>query len=60
MSGLLGDIGTIEWSRRTKGILGRGEQARFMAAMVLETSRSLPRVLVSRGGRAAPAPIPRS
>ena len=35
MSGLLGDIGTIEWSRRTKGILGRGEQARFTAAVVL-------------------------
>ena len=30
-SSLLGDIGTIEWSRRTRGILGRGERARFLA-----------------------------
>ena len=58
MSRLLGDIGTIEWSRRTKGILGRGEQARFMAAMVLETSRSLPRVLVFRGRGASSGPDP--
>ena len=29
MSRLLGEIGTIEWSRRTRGILGRGEKARY-------------------------------
>jgi hypothetical protein len=48
--GLLGDIGTIEWTRRTNGILGRGERARFLAATVLRTSRALPRLLASRIG----------
>lgn len=50
MSALLGEIGTIEWSRRTNGILGRGERARYMAAVALETARVLPRMLVSRVG----------
>ena len=58
MSGLLGDIGTIEWARRTKGILGRGEQARFTAAIVLQTARSLPRVIGSRSGRGGSGPDP--
>jgi hypothetical protein len=48
---LLGDIGTIEWCRRTNGILGRGERARFMAATVLTTSRVLPRLVAARSGR---------
>ena len=48
MSGLLGEIGTIEWSRRTNGILGHGERARFIAAVVMKTARSMPRVLASR------------
>ena len=56
MSALLGEIGTIEWSRRTKGILGRGERARFMAAVVLRTARVLPRQLGSRGSGAGPDP----
>jgi hypothetical protein len=55
---LLGDIGTIEWSRRTRGILGRGEKARFLAATVLTTSRVLPRLLISRGGRRGSGPDP--
>jgi hypothetical protein len=46
----MGEIGTIEWCRRTNGILGRGEKARYMAAVVLETARALPRMLLSRGG----------
>jgi len=58
MSRLLGDIGTIEWSRRTRGILGRGERARFLAATVLRTSRALPRLLASRGGRGGSGPDP--
>lgn len=58
MSGLLGDIGTIEWSRRTRGILGRGERARFFAATVLRTSRALPRLLASRGGSRGSGPDP--
>jgi hypothetical protein len=52
---LLGEIGTIEWSRKTNGILGRGERARFMAATVLATTRAMPRLLAAsagRGGRA--------
>lgn len=58
MSLLLGDIGTIEWSRRTRGILGRGERARFLAATVLRTSRALPRLLASRGGIRGSGPDP--
>jgi hypothetical protein len=58
MSALLGEIGTIEWSRRTKGILGRGEKARFLAATVLTTSRVLPRVLLSRAGMRGSGPDP--
>jgi hypothetical protein len=52
VSALLGEIGTIEWCRRTNGILGRGEKARYMAAVALETARVLPRMLASRGGQA--------
>lgn len=55
---LLGEIGTIEWSRRTNGILGRGERARFLAAVVLRTARVLPRLLASRGGRGGSGPDP--
>jgi hypothetical protein len=56
VSRLLGDIGTIEWARRTDGVLGRGERARFLAATALRTARLPPRLLRSalgeRGGRA--------
>lgn len=55
---LLGEIGTIEWCRRTNGILGRGERARFLAAVVLQTARSLPRLLVSRTGANGSGPDP--
>jgi hypothetical protein len=58
LAALLGDIGTIEWSRRTNGILGRGEKARFLAAVVLQTSRALPRVLAYRVGRRGSGPDP--
>ncbi len=58
MSRLLGDIGTIEWSRRTKGILGRGEKARYLAATVLTTSTALPRLLLSRAGIRGSGPDP--
>lgn len=59
--GILGDIGTLEWARRTNGILGRGERARFIAAIALEQGRGLPRVLGARagiggGGPAGPDP----
>jgi len=52
MSGLLRDIGTIEWARRTNGILGRGERARFMAATALASARLLP--LLAAGRSASP------
>ncbi len=58
MSGLIGEIGTIEWCRRTNGILGRGERARFLAAVVLKTTRALPRLLASRGGTRGSGPDP--
>src|SRR5262245_28911821 len=58
MSALLGDIGTIEWARRTRGILGRGERARFMAAVVLRTAVALPRVIGSRSGSNSSGPDP--
>jgi hypothetical protein len=59
MSALLGDIGTLEWCRRTNGILGRGERARFVAATVLASARALPRMLAARrggGGGSGPDP----
>jgi hypothetical protein len=58
MTSLRRDIGTIEWCRRTNGILGRGERARFTAATVLRTARLLPALLRSRRtpGRSGPDP----
>ena len=58
MSGLLGDIGTIEWARRTRGILGRGEKARFTAAIFLRTAQALPRVIGTRSGKRTSGPDP--
>jgi hypothetical protein len=58
MSGFLGEIGTIEWSRRTNGILGSGERARFLAATVMTTARVMPRLLISRVGRRGSGPDP--
>ena len=55
---MLGEIGTIEWGLRTRGILGRGERARFRAAAVLATSRALPRLLASRAGMRSSGPDP--
>lgn len=55
---LLGEIGTIEWSRRTNGILGRGERARFLAAVVLKTARAMPRLLASQAGMRGSGPDP--
>jgi hypothetical protein len=55
---LLGEIGTIEWCRRTNGILGRGERARFLAAVVLRTARAMPRLLASQAGARGSGPDP--
>jgi len=53
VSYLLGEIGTIEWARRTNGILGRGERARFIAATVLTSARVVPGLVASLAGRGA-------
>jgi hypothetical protein len=55
---LLGEIGTIEWCRRTNGILGRGERARFLAAVVLRSARVAPQLLAGRGGKRGSGPDP--
>lgn len=49
--GVLGEIGTLTWARRTNGILGRGERARFVAAVLLEQGKGMPRLLAARAGR---------
>lgn len=58
MSGMLGEIGTIEWSRRTNGILGRGERARFLAATTLKAVAILPATIAARAGRGGSGPDP--
>jgi hypothetical protein len=55
---VLGDIGTIEWCRRTNGILGRSERARFLAAMALTTVTATPRLLAARAGWRGSGPDP--
>ena len=55
---VLGEIGTIEWCRRTNGILGRSERARFLAALALTMARSTPRLLAARAGRHGAGPDP--
>jgi hypothetical protein len=55
---LLGDIGTIEWARRTNGILGRGERARFFASMTMTTATGMPRLLAARAGKGGTGPDP--
>jgi hypothetical protein len=51
VTSLLGDIGTLEWCRRTNGILGRGERVRFLVAVILQTGRLTPRLVAARAGR---------
>lgn len=58
MGTLLGDIGTLEWCRRTNGILGRGERARFVVAVLMKTTRAMPRVLAARAGLRGSGPDP--
>jgi hypothetical protein len=55
---LLGDIGTIEWCRRTNGILGRGERARFLAAMTWTMASGTPRLLAAKAGKRGGGPDP--
>lgn len=58
MSRLLGEIGTIEWCRRTNGILGRRERARYLASLALATTRAAPRLLAARAGLRGSGPDP--
>ena len=58
MTGLLGDIGTIEWLERTKGLLGKGEWARFFAATTLNAGRMAPRMIGMRLGMRGSGPDP--
>jgi hypothetical protein len=57
-NGLLGEIGTIEWSRRTKGILGRGERARYIAAFTLALMTATPRLMAAKAGMRGSGPDP--
>jgi len=55
---LLGDVGTIEWCRRTGGVLSRSERTRFFAATAVATARLMPRLLAARAGRRGRGPDP--
>lgn len=55
---LLGEIGTIEWSRRTKGLLTWSERWRFSAAARLTIASETPRLLAARVRRKAAGPDP--
>ena len=48
---MLGEIGTLAWTRRTNGILTRRERARYVAAALTEQARSGPRLAAFRLGR---------
>lgn len=54
----MGEIGTIEWTRRTRGILGRGERARFVAAAMLRAAAIVPGMIAARAGRGGSGPDP--
>ena len=60
MVSLLGDIGTYAWCRTHSGHLAPQEQARFITAVLLETLRSAPRLLLSRLGFRGDGPDPSS
>lgn len=57
---LLKDIGTIEWCRRTRGLLDPSERRRFIAAIARQFARSIPRVLAYRAGFRGRGPDPAS
>jgi neutral ceramidase len=47
---VLGEIGTLDWTRRGNGRLTRAERARYIAAAIGEQMRSGPRLLALRAG----------
>ena len=50
---MLGEIGTLAWTRRTNGVLSRPERARYVAAAVREQARVAAPLLAFRLGRGA-------
>lgn len=50
MDRLLRDIGTIEWSRATRGVLRSSERWRYIVAVLLVTMRATPRLLLAKAG----------
>jgi hypothetical protein len=45
-----GEIGSLEWTRRTNGLLNRGERARYIAAAMRAQALAGPRLLALRAG----------
>lgn len=54
----LGEIGTLPWVRRTRGLLSRSEQARLLAAMAISQARGMPSLVAARAGRGGIGPDP--
>jgi hypothetical protein len=52
---VLGEIGTLAWTRRTNGLLRRSERIRYMTAAALVQARSMAPLLAYRLGRGARA-----
>ena len=50
---MLGEIGTLAWTRRTNGLLSRPERVRYVAAAVREQARAAAPLLAFRLGRGA-------
>ena len=50
---MLGEIGTLAWTRRTNGLLTRPERVRYVAAAVSEQARAAAPLLAFRLGRGA-------
>ena len=50
---MLGDIGTLAWTRHTNGLLTRAERARYVAAAAREQARVAAPLLAFRLGRSA-------
>lgn len=48
---MLGEIGTLEWTRRTNGLLSRSERIRYVAAAVREQAVHGPLLIAWRLGR---------
>ena len=50
---MLGEIGTLAWTRRTNGLLSRPERLRYVAAAVREQARAAAPLLAFRLGRSS-------